>query len=71
VVSDFPGCVRGGRSQEQTIERAENALAQRRWAVPARPAASPATPIERIVLPKAALLAYFIVGVDPPDRRSG
>ena len=25
---DFPGCVAGGRSQEQTIERAENALAQ-------------------------------------------
>jgi predicted RNase H-like HicB family nuclease len=66
---DFPGCVAGGRSQEQTIERAENALAQavdglfehgRRL--------PPPTTIERIVLPKGCdFLAYFIVGVDPPD----
>src|SRR5882724_2640742 len=66
---DFPGCVAGGRSQEQTIERAENALAQ---AVDGlfehgRPLPLP-TPIERIALPKGCdLLAYFIVGVDPPD----
>jgi predicted RNase H-like HicB family nuclease len=66
---DFPGCVAGGRSQEQTIERAENALAQ---AVDGlfehgRPLPAP-TPIERIVLPKGCdFLAYFIVGVDPPD----
>ena len=66
---DFPGCVAGGRSQEQTIERAENALAQ---AVDGlfehgRPLPPP-TPIERIVLPKGCdFLAYFIVGVDPPD----
>src|ERR1700682_2356639 len=66
---DFPRCVAGGRSQEQTIERAENALAQ---AVDGlfehgRPLPPP-TPIERIVLPKGSdFLAYFIVGVDPPD----
>ena len=66
---DFPGCVAGGKSQEQAIERGENALAQ---AVDAlfeqdRPLPAP-TPIERIVLPKGCdLLAYFIVGVDPPD----
>jgi predicted RNase H-like HicB family nuclease len=66
---DFPGCVAGGRSQEQTIERAENALAQ---AVDGlfehgRPLPPP-TPIERILLPKGCdFLAYFIVGVDPPD----
>ena len=66
---DFPGCVAGGRSQEQTIERAENALAQ---AVDGlfehgRPLPQPTT-IERIVLPKGCdFLAYFIVGVDPPD----
>jgi predicted RNase H-like HicB family nuclease len=66
---DFPGCVAGGRSQEQTIEKAENALAQ---AVDGlfeygRPLPPP-TPIERIVLPKGCdFLAYFIVGVDPPD----
>src|SRR5713101_2553376 len=66
---DFPGCVAGGKSQEQAIERAENALAQ---AVDVlfergRPLPPP-TPIARIVLPKGCdLLAYFIVGVDPPD----
>ena len=66
---DFPGCVAGGKSQEETIEKAENALAQavdvlaeqdRRFPEP--------TPIERIVLPKGCdFLAYFIVGIDPPD----
>ena len=25
---DFPGCVAGGKSQEETIEKAENTLAQ-------------------------------------------
>ena len=66
---DFPGCVAGGRSQEQTIERAENALAQ---AVDGLfehgRLLPPPTPIARIVLPKGCdFLAYFIVGVDPPD----
>jgi predicted RNase H-like HicB family nuclease len=66
---DFPGCVAGGTSQEQAIERAENALAQ---AVDAlfeqdRPLPEP-TPIARISLPRGCdFLAYFIVGVDPPD----
>ena len=66
---DFPGCVAGGKSQEQAIERGENALAQ---AVDAlfeqdRPLPEP-TPIARISLPKGCdLVAYFIVGVDPPD----
>src|SRR5258705_422249 len=67
---DFPGGVAGGRSQEQTIERAENALAQ---AVDGlfehgRPLPPP-TPIERIMLPKGCdFLAYFIVCVDAPER---
>jgi predicted RNase H-like HicB family nuclease len=66
---DFPGCVAGGRSQEETIGKAESRLAQ---AVDelfehGRPLPAP-TPIERIVLPRGCdLLAYFIVGVDPPD----
>jgi predicted RNase H-like HicB family nuclease len=66
---DFPGCVAGGTSQEQAIARAENALAQ---AVDAlfergRPLPEP-TPIARIVLPKGCdLVAYFMVGIDPPD----
>src|SRR6266545_4654099 len=66
---DFPGCVAGGRSHEQTIERAENALAQAvdRMFEHGRPLPAP-TPIARIVLPKGCdFLAYFIVGVDPPD----
>jgi predicted RNase H-like HicB family nuclease len=66
---DFPGCVAGGRSQEEAIERAERALAQAvdGWAERGRPLPEP-TPIERIVLPKGSdVVAYFIVGVDPPD----
>ena len=66
---DFPGCVAGGRSQEETIERAENALGQTvdGLAEHERPLPEP-TPVERIVLPRGCdLVAYFIVGVDPPD----
>jgi predicted RNase H-like HicB family nuclease len=66
---DFPGCVAGGRSQEETIERAENKLAQAVDALAEhdRPLPQP-TPIEAIVLPKGCeFVAYFIVGVDPPD----
>jgi len=66
---DFPGCVAGGKSQEQAIERGEHALAQ---AVDAlfeqdRPLPEP-TPIAAIALPKGCdFVAYFMVGVDPPD----
>jgi predicted RNase H-like HicB family nuclease len=66
---DFPGCVAGGRSQEETIGKAENTLAQAVDVLFERgkPLPEP-TPIERIVLPKGCdLAAYFIVGVDPPD----
>jgi predicted RNase H-like HicB family nuclease len=66
---DFPGCVAGGRSQEEAIERAERALAQAvdGWVEQGRPLPEP-TPIERIALPKGSdVVAYFIVGVDPPD----
>jgi predicted RNase H-like HicB family nuclease len=66
---DFPGCVAGGKSQEETIEKAENALEQAvvTLAEQGKPLPQP-TPIDRIVLPKGCdLLAYFIVGVDPPD----
>jgi predicted RNase H-like HicB family nuclease len=66
---DFPGCVAGGRSQEETIEKAENTLAQAIDALAEHGRSLPEpTPIERIVLPKGSdLLAYFIVGVAPPD----
>jgi predicted RNase H-like HicB family nuclease len=66
---DFPGCVAGGRSQQDTIERAEHKLAQAVDALAEhdRPLPQP-TPIEAIVLPKGCeFVAYFIVGVDPPD----
>ena len=66
---DFPGCVAGGRSQEEAIERAENKLAQAVDALAEhdRPLPQP-TPLEAIVLPKGCeFVAYFIVGVDPPD----
>jgi predicted RNase H-like HicB family nuclease len=66
---DFPGCVAGGKSQQETIEKAENKLAQAVDALAEhdRPLPQP-TAVERIVLPKGCdFLAYFIVGVDPPD----
>src|SRR5882757_664645 len=66
---DFHGCVAGGKSQEETIEKAENTLAQAVDALAEHGRSLPQpTPIDRIVLPKGCdLLAYFIVGVDPPD----
>jgi predicted RNase H-like HicB family nuclease len=66
---DFPGCVAGGKSQDETIEKAENALAQAVDVLAEQDRALPEpTPIERIVLPRGCdLVAYFIVGVDPPD----
>lgn len=66
---DFAGCVAAGRSQEETVARAEEALAQAvdGWAEQGRPLPEP-TPIERIVSPKGCdIAAYFMVGVDPPD----
>ena len=66
---DFPGCVAGGRSQQEAIERAEDALAQAVDALAEhdRPLPDP-TLFEAIVLPKGCdLVAYFVVGVDPPD----
>src|SRR6202011_1831086 len=66
---DFPGCVAGGKSQEEAIEKAENTLAQAVDVLAEHGRSLPQpTPIERIVLPKGCdLVAYFIVGVDPPD----
>ncbi len=66
---DFPGCVAGGRSQEEAIGRAETKLARAVDALAEhdRPLPQP-TPIRAIVLPRGCdFLAYFIVGVDPPD----
>jgi len=66
---DFPGCVAGGRSQQEAVERAENALAQAVDALAEHDRQLPEpTPVEAIALPKGCdLVAYFIVGIDPPD----
>jgi len=66
---DFLGCVAGGKSQEETVAKAESALAQAVDALAEQGRPLPeATPIERIVLPKNCdLVAYFIVGVTLPD----
>jgi predicted RNase H-like HicB family nuclease len=66
---DFPGCVAGGKSQEEAIGKAESTLAQAVDELFEQGKSLPdATPIERIALPKGCdLVAYFIVGVDPPD----
>jgi len=66
---DFPGCVAGGKSQEETIEKAENTLAQTVDAMAEHGRTLPEpTPLESVVVPRGSdLLAYFIVGVDPPD----
>lgn len=66
---DFPGCVAGGKSQEEAIGKAEATLAQAvdELFEQGRPLPD-ATPFERIAVPKGSdLVAYFIVGVDPPD----
>jgi len=66
---DFPSCVAGGKTHEETIEKAEHALAQAVDALAERGGSFPEpTPIERILLPKGSnFVAYFIVGVTPPD----
>src|SRR6202161_345930 len=66
---DFPGCVAGGKSQEEAIARAENKLAQAGDTLVEQNRPLPAaTLIGQIQLPKGCdFVAYFIVGVDPPD----
>jgi len=66
---DFPGCVAGGKTQEETLEKAENNLGQAIDALVERGGSLPEpTPVERIILPKGCdLVAYFIIGAAPPD----
>ena len=66
---DFPQCVAGGKSQDETVEKAERTLAQVVDGLAEQGKQLPEpTPIEGIVLPKGCnLVAYFIVGVAPPD----
>jgi predicted RNase H-like HicB family nuclease len=66
---DFPDCVAAGKTQEETLEKAENNLAEAIDALVERGRSLPEpTPIERIALPKSCdLVAYFILGAAPPD----
>ena len=66
---DFPGCVAGGRSQEDAILKAERALSQavEGLSEKERPLPEP-TAFEKVALPKEArFVAFFAVGVEPPD----
>ena len=66
---DFPHCVAGGSSQEQAIARAQEALAQAVQShVERERELPPPTPFEKIGVPKDCdLVAFFAVGVEPPD----
>lgn len=66
---DFPDCVAAGRSQEDAIEKAESALARSVATLVEREEPLPApTPFEKIAVPKGCkALAFFAVGVEPPD----
>jgi predicted RNase H-like HicB family nuclease len=56
---DFPGCVAGGKSQEETVEKAENALAQAVEALAEEGRSLPEpTPIERIAQPSVGGLRH-------------
>lgn len=66
---DFPDCVAAGTSQEEAVEKAETALttALARSVEREEPQPRP-TPFDEIVLPKGShFLAFFAVGVEPPD----
>ncbi len=66
---DFPGCVAGGRSQEDAMARASDALeeamrtlAEREEALP------PPSPLESIERPaECDFIAFVAVGATPPD----
>ena len=66
---DFPGCVAAAATRDEAIRRAEIALARAAdTLVGGTRICPPATPIEEIVLPKNCnFIAYFIVGVEPPN----
>jgi predicted RNase H-like HicB family nuclease len=66
---DFPDCVAAGASQEDALTKAEHVLAQvvDRLAEAERPLPEP-TRFDAIVIPKASKpIAYFAVGVEPPN----
>lgn len=66
---DFPDCVAAGRSQEEAIAKAEIELSTAVDTMAERDAELPeATALDNIALPKGCrFVAYFIVGVEPPN----
>jgi predicted RNase H-like HicB family nuclease len=66
---DFPDCVAGGISQEETLERAQHALAAAVVALAEKDKPLPhPTPIEKIAIPKGCdFIAFVVVSVEPPD----
>jgi predicted RNase H-like HicB family nuclease len=66
---DFPDCVAGAMTQDEAMARAQEALAVEadRYGEQDRPL-PPATPFEKIKLPKGCdLVALFALGVEPRD----
>jgi predicted RNase H-like HicB family nuclease len=66
---DFPDCVAGGKSQEETLERAQRGLAAAvvGLAEQEKPMPEP-TAMEKIVIPKGCdFIAFMVVSVEPPD----
>jgi predicted RNase H-like HicB family nuclease len=66
---DLPDAVAAGRSQDEAIRKAEEAVALAIDVLTERDQPLPEpTRIEDIVLPKGCrFVAYFVVGVEPPD----
>ena len=64
---DFPGCVAGGRSQEEAIERAEGALARAvdGMAEQGRPLPEPTTNPSEQEIDKVEGQGIRVVGLDP------
>jgi predicted RNase H-like HicB family nuclease len=66
---DFPDCVAGGTSQEETLERAQTALSRAVTGLAEREKPLPdPTPVEKIAVPKGCdFIAFVAIGVEPPD----
>jgi predicted RNase H-like HicB family nuclease len=66
---DFPGSVAAGRSQEEAMARAQDALAQAMQETAERDQALPTpTPVEAVDLPDDCdFIAFVAVGATPPD----
>jgi predicted RNase H-like HicB family nuclease len=66
---DFPECIAGGTSQEETLERAQTELSRAvtTLAEQEKPLPDP-TPVEKIAIPKGCdFIAFVAIGVEPPD----